>query len=81
LPRFLKARRLGFQNQLFRTPLPSWGISESFSWALPHPELSRRKRQSIDPPDHASKQSPRQMAFRQQEPIIPGMFHQPPRLS
>src|SRR5450759_5552137 len=74
--RVLKACRLGFQNQLFQTPLHSWRIAESFSW-VPQPRLSRRKRQSIDPPQHTGKQPPRQMTLRQQQPIIAGMFHQP----
>ena len=42
-------------------PLHSWGISESFSWVLPQPELSRRKRQHIYPSYHRSEQTPRQI--------------------
>jgi hypothetical protein len=75
--RVLKACRLGILNQLFQTTLHSWRIAESFSW-MPQPRLSRRKRQSIDPPQHTGKQPPRhQMTLRQQQPIIPCMFHQP----
>ena len=44
-----KTRRLDFQNDLFKTPLHAWEISGSFSWVLPLPELSRRKRQHIPP--------------------------------
>src|ERR1019366_10070199 len=54
------------------SPLGSGAISR-----LPQLRLSRRKRQSGDPPEHTAKQPFRQVAFRQQQPIIPGMFHQP----
>src|ERR1035437_9809959 len=40
--------------------------------------LSARRRQCGDPPNHASKQSPRQMALRQEQPIIASMFDKPP---
>jgi hypothetical protein len=40
--------------------------------------LSARRRQRGDPPNHASKQSPRQMALRQEQPIIASMFDKPP---
>ena len=52
------------------------GISESFSQVLPQPELSRRKRQRIYPPQHAGKQTPRQMALCQEKPIVPGVLDQ-----
>jgi hypothetical protein len=71
--RVLKACRRGIQNQLFQTTLRSWRIAESFSW-VPQPRLSRRKRQSIDPPQHTGKQPPRS---RQPQPVIAGVFHQP----
>src|SRR5664280_2870224 len=44
---------------------------------LPQPRLSRRKRQPGEPPEHTAKQPFRQVALRQQQPIIAGMFHQP----
>ncbi len=63
--RVLKACRRSFQNQLFQTPLHSWGISESFSWVL-QARLSRWKREPIYPSQHAGKQPPSQVALRQQ---------------
>src|ERR1035441_4547297 len=54
------------------SPLGSGSISR-----LPRPRLSRRKRQPRDSPEHTAKQPPRQMALRQQEPVVAGMFHQP----
>ena len=39
--------------------------------------LSTRQRQGADPPNHASKKPPVQMSFRQQQPVVAGMFHQP----
>ena len=63
--RVLKACRRSFQNQLFQTPLHSWGISESFSWVL-QARLSRWKREPINPSQHAGKQPPSQVALRQQ---------------
>src|ERR1039458_3327595 len=42
--------------------------------------LSARRRQCGDPPNHASKQLPRQMALRQEQPIIASMFDKPPGL-
>ncbi len=36
--------------------------------------LSGRHRQRRDPPQHGPEQRPRQMALRQQEPVIAGMF-------
>jgi len=53
---------LAFQDQLFIFP------------AL---RLPRWHRKNLHPPQHASKQAPRQMAFRQQEPIVAGMLDQP----
>ena len=43
----------------------------------PRPQLSRRKRQHRDPPHHTPKEPPRQMALRQQKPVVAGMLHQP----
>jgi hypothetical protein len=40
--------------------------------------LSARRRQRGDPQNHTSKQSPRQMALRQEQPIIASMFDEPP---
>src|SRR5664279_2069325 len=50
---------------------------DSGSISRPQPQLSRRKRQHGDPPHHAPKEPPRQMALRQQKPVVAGMFHQP----
>ena len=44
---------------------------------LPQPQLSRRKRQPGDALEHTAKQPFRQVALRQQQPVIAGMFHQP----
>src|ERR1019366_374110 len=64
-----------FPSGFVRHPsLRCWSGSIS---RLPQPRLSRRKRQPSDPPEHTAKQPFRQMALRQQQPIIAGMFHQP----
>ena len=42
------------------------------------PRLSGWQRQSLHPPQHASEQAPRQMALRQQQPVVPRMLYQPP---
>src|ERR1035437_1699859 len=55
------------------SPFGSGSISR-----LPQPRLSRRKRQPGDPPEHTAKQPFRQMALRQQQPIIAAFFPQPP---
>ncbi len=55
---------------------PSLGGSGSIS-QLPQPQLSRRNRQPGYPLAHPAKQPSRQMTLRQEQPIIPGMFHQP----
>ena len=39
--------------------------------------LSSRHRQRPDPPQHVAEQPPGQMPFRQQEPVVPGVLHQP----
>ena len=39
--------------------------------------LSRRRRQRRDLPQHAGEQPPRQMALRQQQPVVPGMLDEP----
>jgi hypothetical protein len=51
-----------------QTPLPQLPsvVQIGFAW-LPH--LSGWRRQSQNPPQHASKQAPRQMALRQQQPV------------
>ena len=36
-----------------------------------------RHRQRPDPPQHVAEQPPGQMPFRQQEPVVPGVLHQP----
>ena len=36
-----------------------------------------RHRQRPDPPQHLAEEPPVQMTFRQQEPVVPGMLHQP----
>ena len=62
----------------FATPLltPAGLSSDSVAdWTTIH--LSRRKRQDCDPPHHTPKEPPRQMALRQQQPVIAGVFHQP----
>src|ERR1035441_5582491 len=38
----------------------------------------RWHRQSLNPPQHASEQAPREMALRQQKPVVTGMLYQPP---
>ena len=40
--------------------------------------LSRRGRQRRDLPQHAGKQPPRQVTLRQQQPVVAGVFYQPP---
>ena len=45
---------------------------------LLHPLLSSRKRQPGYPQEHTAKQPSRQVALRQEHPIIMGMFDQPP---
>ena len=40
--------------------------------------LSGWHRQTLNPPHHASKQAPRQMALGQHQPVVTGMLHQPP---
>ncbi len=40
--------------------------------------LSGRHRQRRDPPHHASKEPPRQVALCEQQPVIPGVLDQPP---
>jgi len=46
--------------------------------ALRRRALSGWHRQSLNPPHHASKQVPRQMALRQQQPVIASVLDQPP---
>src|SRR5271157_59629 len=46
-------------------------LSELSSRLLPACHEQRR-----DPPHHTPKQPPRQMALRQQEPVVAGMLHQ-----
>src|ERR1039457_5250957 len=54
------------------SPLGSGSISRP-----PHPRRPPQNRQPRDSPEHTAKQPPRQMALRQQEPVVAGMFHQP----
>src|ERR1039458_10117815 len=70
--------------KLLTTAFPSGFVRHSSlrCWSgsifrLPQPRLSRRKRQIGYPPEHIAKQPFRQMALRQQEPVVAGMFHQP----
>src|ERR1035437_9607913 len=64
-----------FPSGFGRHPSVRWWSGSIFR--PPQPRLSRRKRQPGDPPEHVAKQPFRQMALRQQQPIIAGMFHQP----
>lgn len=41
-------------------------------------DLPRRQRQCLDPSQHGPQQTPREVAFRQQQPIVAGMLDQPP---
>src|SRR5271165_6873274 len=59
-------------------PLPAWPLlilgsrsSELSSCLLPACDGQHR-----DPPHHTPKEPPRQMALRQQQPVIAGVFHQ-----
>jgi hypothetical protein len=45
---------------------------------LPQPRLSRRNGQAGYPVEHPAKQPSPHMTLRQEQPIIAGMFHQPP---
>jgi hypothetical protein len=45
---------------------------------LPAAALSGRQGQRGDPPHHASKQSPRQVALCQQQPVIAGVLDETP---
>ena len=50
---------------VFAASLHSGRASASRHWQRP------------DPPQHVAEQSPGQMPFRQQEPVVPRMLHQP----
>jgi hypothetical protein len=57
--------------------LPVPGGCRSIS-RLPQPRLSLRNGQPRYPLEHPAKQPSRHMTLRQEQPIIAGMFHQPP---
>ena len=52
---------------------------DPFRYGLDRQSLSGRHRQQRDPAQHGSEPPPVQMAFRQQKPVVAGMFHQPSR--
>jgi hypothetical protein len=60
-----------------QTPLPQLPsvVQVGFAWL---PRLSGRQRQSLYLLHYASKQAPRQIAFRQLQPIVASMLDQPP---
>ena len=65
-PPFYESQKLiawASRTSFFQIPLHFCGISESFSW-VPQARLSRGKRQSIYPSQHAGKQPPSQVALR-----------------
>ena len=64
---------IGFLRHLFVL-----GISLDRFLCWPKPELPRRHWQPSNPPYHDPEQTPRQMTLRQEQPIIAGMFNQPP---
>src|SRR5206468_133863 len=62
---FLRTRRL---PSVLSSPTVSGKARRSAGWHGQRP----------DPLEHRPEQPPRQMARRQQEPVVPSMFHQPP---
>jgi hypothetical protein len=68
----LKTRYHGFWQCFFQTPLRAGARWGSIS-RLPQPvSLLGWHRQRRNPPHHGSEQPPRQVALRQEQPIVPG---------
>ena len=65
---------------VFRAFLRHWSTRAPFlrrSCAISGRPLSSRHWQRPDPPQHVAEQPTGQMPFCQQEPVVPGMLHQP----
>ena len=62
----------------FQIPLRAGALGRLTSLLSQRVVLSCREREGLNPSYHRSEQTPRQMALRQHQPIIAGMFHQAP---
>jgi hypothetical protein len=65
-------REFPYSDAVYRTPPSLTAFDPNACSRAP---LSTRQRQGADPPNHVSKKPPRQMALRQQQPIVASMFH------
>ena len=71
-----KSHDLPDLKSISQTPPPSTPLLQiGFAWL---PCLSDWQRQSLHPPQHASKQAPREMALCQQQPLVASVLDQPP---
>ena len=60
-----------------QTPLHTCAVSSPCGLRCTRRASACRHRQRPDPPQHLAEKPPVQMTFRQQEPVVPGMLHQP----